>query len=472
MTFSNSDLRRTAKRLLERWGSDPILFANEALGVTVWDDRADYDDQGTLLRAIASHRKVACRSGQKTGKSTGLCIAAKWWALTKHRGTVVFTAPSFHQIKNIIWAEFTRLYNEAPVPLGGILHKDPAAGWELPGGRRVFCVSTDKPERLQGLSGENLLAAVDEGSGFPDELWAPLFGNMQSGGSLLTTGNPTRTSGPFFDAFAHPETWKLVHIDSENTPNARTGRIVIPGLATREAIDTNRIEWGEESAAYQVRVKGNFPTQADNAVVQLGLVLEAEKRWKHAPEDGELYIGVDVARFGDDESVIQPRRGTKALPPVTLQGMDTVQVAGKVRQVLRDLRRQGERPRINIDVIGVGAGVVDQLQNDEDLSADVFGINVAESATSDGYHLLRDQLWFGIADWLKEGGAIPEDPKLHSELVAPVYRFDVQGRRKVESKDDIKKRLKRSPDRADALALSILRSSGSAESFTVRSNRR
>src|SRR5690606_41194669 len=72
-------------------------------------------------------------------------------------------------------------YREARVPLGGTLHKDPASGWELPGGRRVFCVTTDKPERLQGLSGENLLCCVDEGSGYPDELWAPIFGNMQSG---------------------------------------------------------------------------------------------------------------------------------------------------------------------------------------------------------------------------------------------------------------------------------------------------
>lgn len=469
MSFSNSDLRRAAKRLIDRWGADPVLFAKEALGVTVWDDGADYDDQAAILRAIVEHKKVACRSGQKTGKSTGLVIAAIWWAMVKARGTVVITAPSFHQVKNIIWTEFARLYREAPIPLGGKLFKDPASGWELPGGRRVFCVTTDKPERLQGLSGENLLCVVDEGSGYPDELWAPIFGNMQSGGSLLTTGNPTKTSGPFFDAFAHPESWKLLHIDSENTPNARTGKRVVPGLATREAIETNRREWGEESAAFQVRVKGNFPTQADNAVIALGLVLASEERWPSATDDRTLTLGVDVARFGDDESVVQPRRGLKAFEARARQGMDIVQLAGLVRQVARELRDGHETVRVNIDEIGVGGGLVDILQQDGDL--EVHGINVAERATAEGYHLLRDQLWFACADWLKEGGAIPEDPKLHSELVAPTYKFDVQGRQKVESKDEIKKRLGRSPDRADALCLSIYEPPDFGPTIRIKSSR-
>jgi hypothetical protein len=86
---------------------------------------------------------------------------------------------------------------------------------------------------------------------------------------------------------------------------------------------------------------------------------------------------------------------------------------------------------------------------------DVVPVNVAEAATSEGYHRLRDQLWFGLLDWLKEGGAIPDDPKLFSELVAPTYFFDARGRQEVEEKDAIKKRLRRSPDRADALCLAV-----------------
>src|SRR5690606_13030859 len=174
---------------------------------------------------------------------------------------------------------------------------------------------------------------------------------------------------------------------------------------------------------------------SDLAVISLGLVLAAEGRWPSVPDDGALVLGVDVARYGDDESVIQPRRGPKAYEARVRQGMDLVQLAGVVRQTARELRRPNERARVNIDGHGVGGGLVDLLSEDGDI--EVRGINVAERATTEGYHLLRDQLWFACADWLKEGGAILEDPKLHSELVAPTYKFDAQGRQKVESKDEI-----------------------------------
>jgi phage terminase large subunit len=362
------------------------------------------------------------------------------------------TAPAYHQIRNILWPEVSRLFRGARFPIGGVLHKDPASGLELPHDRGIICISTDKPERIAGLSGSNILFLVDEGSGFPDDLWEPIFGNMAGGGRLLTTGNPTRTSGPFYEAFSSPEFWHLIRVSSENTPNVLEGRAVIPGLATREWVEERRREWGEESAAYQVRVLGNFPTQADNAVIPLALAQAAQER--EAPEDGPLVIGVDVARFGDDESVIQPRRGSKAWPAIVVHGMDTVQLAGKVRQTVDELTRPGERPKLNIDEIGVGGGLVDVLK-DRHPGWDVCGVNVAERATSDGFSKLRDQLWFSCRDWLKEGGSIPDDPKLFSELVAPTYSFDTQGRQKVESKDDIKKRLKRSPDRADALCLAV-----------------
>jgi phage terminase large subunit len=362
------------------------------------------------------------------------------------------TAPAYHQIRNILWPEVSRLFRGARFPIGGVLHKDPASGLELPHDRGIICISTDKPERIAGLSGSNILFLVDEGSGFPDDLWEPIFGNMAGGGRLLTTGNPTRTSGPFYEAFSSPEFWHLIRVSSENTPNVLEGRAVIPGLATREWVEERRREWGEESAAYQVRVLGNFPTQADNAVIPLALAQAAQER--EAPEDGPLVIGVDVARFGDDESVIQPRRGSKSWPAIVVHGMDTVQLAGKVRQTVDELTRPGERPKLNIDEIGVGGGLVDVLK-DRHPGWDVCGVNVAERATSDGFSKLRDQLWFSCRDWLKEGGSIPDDPKLFSELVAPTYSFDTQGRQKVESKDDIKKRLKRSPDRADALCLAV-----------------
>ncbi len=442
-------MRRAATNLVSRW-NDPVAFAREALGVSL------APDQEQLLRAPRDFVRTACRSGQKTGKSTGLAIIALWWPLTRPRGRVAITAPAYHQLKNIIWPEVGRLYRGARFPIGGTLHKDPASGLELPNDRGIICLSTDKPERIAGLSGANILFLVDEGSGYPDELWEPILGNMAGGGRLLTTGNPTRTSGPFYDAFAAPEFWHLLHLSSENTPNVIAGRTVIPGLATRDWVEERRREWGEESAAYQVRVLGNFPTQADNAVIPLALVQAAQAR--EAPAGGDLVLGVDVARFGDDESVIQPRRGYRAFDAIATSGLDLVQLAGKVLDVARTYRRDArEAVTVNVDEIGVGGGLVDLLRANHSAELQVTGVNVAERATSEGFARLRDQVWFSCREWLKEGGAIPDDPKLFSELVAPTYSFDAQGRQRVESKDEIKKRLKRSPDRADALCLSVYR---------------
>jgi len=311
---------------------------------------------------------------------------------------------------------------------------------------------------MQGISSPNLLVVVDEASGYDPAIWEPLVGNLAGGGKLVATSNPTEPSGPFFDAFTtKAEFWRRLTFRSDQTPNVLEGRRVIPGLAERDWVEQRKQEWGEQSAAYQVRVLGEFPTQGDNAVIPIGLVNAAQKRYAETPADGRLHLGVDVARFGDDETVIRPRRGDKALEPRVIHGADNVDVAGAALELARALRRpphygEPEIPVVKIDEIGNGSGVVDVLSRSQEV--ETIGVNVAESATTEGMHRLRDQLWFGLRDWLQTG-AIEDDPKLLSELVAPTYGFDVRGRAQVESKDEIKKRLGRSPDRADALALSV-----------------
>jgi phage terminase large subunit len=450
-TYSHSQQVQAAKTLTRRWENDPERFAHEALKI-----KRLAPDQVRLLEAAAQHRRVACKSGQKTGKSTGLAILGIWWPLTRYRGYCLITAPTFAQVKDPLWKEIHRIKAEAArdgVALGGELHADPASGWTWPGDRKTFCRTTDKPERMQGISSPNLLIIVDEASGYDPDLWDPLVGNLVGGGKLVATSNPTVPSGPFFEAFtSKAEFWKTLTFRSDETPNYIEGRRVIPGLASREEVEANRKDWGENSVAYQVRVLGQFPTQGENSVVAVGLVNAAQTR--DAPAEGRLNVGVDVARFGDDETVIRPRRGLKALRATVLQGFDNVDVAGHTLKLCRELRKDSaEKPLVKIDEIGNGSGVIDVLRRNDEV--EVIAVNVAENANTEGMHRLRDQLWFGITDWLRDGGAIEDDPRLLSELVAPTYGFDVRGRMQVESKDDIKKRLGRSPDRADALALSI-----------------
>jgi phage terminase large subunit len=450
-----------SRNLVLRWRDDPVRFAYEGLKV-----RKLSPDQVNLLESVAAHDRVACKSGQKTGKSSACAILALWWPLTRYRGLCVITAPSFQQVKDPLWKEVHRLYWEAKQQgndLGGHLYQDPSSGWVLPGDSKLFCRTTDQAERLQGFSSPNMLIIVDEASGYPSDLWDPLIGNLSGcgpgAGKLFAPSNPTQTSGVFFDAFnSKAEFWHRITLSSENTPNYLRRKVVIPGLATYEQTEQKRREWGEESAAYQVRVLGNFPTQSDNAVIPLRLVNEAVARYDTTPPTGQLNIGVDVARFGDDETVICCRRGNRIIEWKFLQGSDNVDVAGEVLKMARRLTTGIlDVARIKVDTCGLGSGVYDILSRETDIEA--VSVNVAESATVEGYYRLRDQLWFAIRDWLAGGGAFADDARLLSELVAPEYGFDTQNRTKVESKDDTKRKLKRSPDRADALALSIFEAS-------------
>ena len=407
------------------------------------------------MRRVADHPRVAVRSGHKVGKSTSAAVLALWWALTRERGRVVLTAPADHQVKNILWPELRRLYRGARAPIGGKLYDDHRSGLKFDDGREVLGLTTNEAERIAGLSSPNLFFVVDEAAGYPEELFEAVFGNLAGGGKVLLLGNPTRTSGTFYEAFHQKrDLWETLRISSLESPCITKAEPCVPGLATLGWVDWARAQWGgEESPIFQVRVLGEFPKQAENAVIGLAIVEAAAKRWADTPADGPLHLGVDVARYGDDRTVIFPRRGTKALEPVALRSLDVVEVAGKVLEVARAFAKPGEVPVVSVDEIGIGAGVVDVLKRQGGLR--VVAVNVAERARAEGYAKLRDQLWFALKDWLAEGGAIPNSPELEAELVAPTYSFDTQGRIRVEPKEAIKKRLGRSPDLADALALSL-----------------
>jgi hypothetical protein len=430
---------------------DPVGFCREILGVGLWSG------QVRILLAVLRSDSVAVRSGHKVGKTTVVAALALWWACTRPTALVLLTSSSYTQVEEQLWPTVRKLYQRAARrghPLGGRINQSAEGGIRWPDDRRMFGLSTDKPERMGGYSGSELLVIADEASGIQESIFEAVEGNMGGGGHKVLVGNPTQLGGTFYDAFHdQADLWETLHISSEETPNVIDGRMVIPGLATREWVERCKIAWGEDDPRYQVRVRGNFPGQAANSVIGLTTVEEAVARWNTTEADGQLELGVDVARFGDDDSVIIARRGKKAFRPVTVHGQDTVQIAGLALKIAHKLRSPNERVKIKVDGIGVGSGVVDQLKTHDDV--DVVDVNVASAATDDEYANLRAQIWFATDDWLKDGGAIPGDKGLKGELVAPTYKFNARGKQVVEAKEDMKKRLKRSPDRADALGLSI-----------------
>lgn len=430
-----------------RYANDPVAFCTEVLRFEPWSRQAE------VLAALTDSRRIAVRSGHKVGKSRLDAAAALWWLYTQPRARVILTSSGNRQVKTILWRELRQLHREARLP--GNCALDPGTGLRLPDGREVLGFTTQDAERMAGQSGDRLFFIIDEASGYPQSIWEAVQGNMAGGGRVLCTGNPTRPSGFFFDAFhTAQELWTTIHISSEETPNVTGDGPMVPGLATREWLEEMLQEYGAVSPIIDVRVRGNFADSSEDAVIPLALLTQAHDRYGSTVPSGELRIGVDVARFGDDDSVIWPVRGTYAYSPTVIHGYDTVEVAGKVMEVADRLRMPDEKPIIQVDSIGYGAGVVDVLRRRKTVRT--IGINVAKKSDQpDKFRLLRDQLWWCIRTWLQEGGTLPKDSAASSELLNARYGYDVRGRVVIDGKDKMRDNLGRSPDRADALALAV-----------------
>lgn len=444
---------------------DPVWFAENILGLRLWSG------QKTMLRACANNRRVSVRSGHKVSKSFSAAILAIWWASTKVDARVAITSASFHQVQKILWREIRKMKRQSAENIGGHMYRDPAAGFQFPNGNEIFGFSTAEPERAAGISSPNLLYIIDEASGVGPEIFEAMEGNRAAGATIVMFSNPTKTTGDFFESFnTKRRFWKCIHIPSTSSPNI-TGEMTIPGLATAEWVQEKKEEWGEESPMYQVRVAGNFPGQGSDAVIGLSLVIEARDRYKDASDEGMLRLGVDVARYGDDETVIQPVRGLKAYPPIILMGnMNGVEVAGRVLDVVSKMRRPSDHEvRVKVDEIGIGASPVDFLgimERSKDLGVITVPVNVSNRADEpDTYYNLRSQMCFDLREWLESGGSIPEDDRLTQEMVSPTFTFDPKGRRKLDAKDKEKKVLGRSPDRRNALELAIHESRGSTRTI-------
>lgn len=463
--------RAAARKGVERWRDDPVRFAHEVLGIERLTPH-----QLHFMRAVAAmgaqlegrappkgspnvgkKTKIAVRSGHRTGKSRTLAILAFWWALTRIQARVIITSSSRRQIKSVLWRDLRMLYDAARFPLGGVFNRDPETGVQFSGGREIQGFATDEPEKMAGFAGPSMLFLVDECSGVLDGILQAIDGNRAGGGIAVYTSNPTKTAGRFYEAFGagQSETYYTIHISSEEVAEIDPP---IRGLASKQWCEDQAREYGRDSVFYQVRVLGNFPSQAENAVIPLHLVESARQRWVDSgeldePTPGTLALGLDVARFGGDESVVTWRRGLHLSRPVVWVNLDAPELAANALGVARGERRAGETPQVNVDVVGLGAAVVALLELADDI--EVAAIHAQDPPTDERFRSMRDQLWWGMRDWLKGGGTLPDDPKLLAELVGPTYGFDPQGRIRIESKDEMKKRISRSPDRADSACLAV-----------------
>lgn len=447
-----------------RWRDDPRGFAREVLDTELWDKQVE------LVEAIRDNRNTTCRSGHKCGKTTALAVAALWFYASFDEARVLMTAVKAAQVDEAMWREVKRLYRRAKkngYDLGGVLGEKASYGLRSSeDGRQIFGLTSREAEGNAGISGANVLILIDEASGVHDKFFEVLGTSLAGSGGVVRKcyiSNPTRTTGEFYRSHTvNKALFKCVHINSEDTPNAR-GTGTFPGLAGPEWIAERKTEWGEDSHAYNVRVKGNFVHDRDGKIISLDLIALAQQAWDEAPEEGTLQIGVDPAGDGvaGDESAFAVRRGPKIVTVQAERGLSEDEIVERVSGLVKTYRRPGEpAPRVAIDCEGgIGTRVFEKLRAYADRHRGPFEVVEVRSGKklwgSPEFDTIRDGLWGQAAKWIEAGGAIPDDVKLAQELNAPIFVADENRRYRATPKKILKKELGRSPDRADAVCLAI-----------------
>ena len=408
------------------------------------------------LAAIGNQKRVSIRSGHGCGKDAMCSWIILWFMSTRSFPKVACTAPTARQLSDILWSEISKWLRQSLMADEFVIQKDkifqkdqPKEWWCRAISPSVKASKEDQAETLAGLHGEHLLVVVDEASGVPDPVFIPLEGALtQEDNRVILIGNPTRNTGYFFDTHFHPEirdSWKKFHWSSEDV-----NRIDVMSPGYPKYMET---KYGKDSNVYRIRVLGEPPIDDELALIPLSWAIQCQDNEVAVAEDEPLYLGVDVARYGDDKSVILPRRGLKIDRWEQFQGMNVIELAQLVGANLVELEADGAA----IDEIGIGAGVVDYLLKQPELRGLITGVNVAmKSSDKTKWRRLRDELWLSVREKCMKGLYQFPGGKMGAELCNELaaIRYEIKnGVFVVESKKQMKLRGVQSPNIADALCL-------------------
>lgn len=431
-----------------RWQADPVEFVTELFGHKLKDGEMD-EWQKDFMRSLLVHDAVAVRSCHGPGKSATLSWIIIWWMLLMAEPRIACTAPTGHQLNDVLWGEITKWYKLLPDVLKAELEVKNERVEATRNPKEYYCVARtarkDQPEAFQGFHAGNMLFIADEASGVDDIIFQVGEGAMSTeGAKTILTGNPTRTSGYFYDAFHKMRgSWYPIKVSAHDAK-----------MVTQKYIDDMAKKYGEDSNVYRVRVLGEFPNVDDDSVISLALCEAAMER-DVGQVPGEAIWGVDVARFGDDTSALAKRKRNTLLEPVKeWKGKDIMQTAGIIYNEWKETAPRDRPFAIMVDTIGLGAGVADRLR---ELGLPARDVNVSEQpAIKDKFLRLRDELWWRAREWLEQMDCkMAQDEDLVGELTAPKYEITSAGKIQVESKQDLKKRGVVSPNRADAFNLTF-----------------
>jgi hypothetical protein len=445
------------------WGDAATMLAPHA-GPDVWQS-ALLERIGQAMQTRGALARFAVASGHGVGKTAVAAWLILWFIATRPHPQIVVTANTGSQLATKTWRELAKwlqlsLYADTFTwTATRCYHKQAQSTWFA----AAVPWRADRPEAFAGTHESHVLLLMDEASAIDDLIWETSEGMMTTPGSLwVAFGNPTRASGRFKECFpggrfAHR--WQTFRVDSREAK-----------MADQAQIAAWIADYGEDSDFVRVRVRGEFPRQAVGQFISEADIAEAELRGLTVDPLQPTVIGVDVARYGDDRSVIVVRQGAQIVDVKIYREIDTVRLAGFACEVVESHRSglsptgtygvqtyAASEPVLCIDGVGLGAGVVDICKTRGYRVEDVLAGQKPQDPLH--YDMLRSEMWDNMRKWLKSRAAFDKRaawyPELKADLLGPEYGFDDKMRLQLERKEHMKARNLASPDVGDALALTF-----------------
>lgn len=443
---------------MREWQQRPDVFVRQVLGATpdAW--------QVEVLEAVAARQRVALKASKGPGKSTVLAWVGLWFLATRPHPKIVCTSISGDNLRDGLWTEIAKWMARSPLlqrcfawGAERVTSVDHPETWWM--SARTWPHSGDASQQantLAGIHAEHVLFLVDEAGGIPDAVVSAASAGLANADAahgreakLLLAGNPTHLEGPLYRACtAERHLWWVKEISGDPDDPHRAPRVSVEWA--REEIA--RYPGGRDHPWVMVNVLGKFPPASPNTLLGVEEVEAATKRtlergtWEEEPR----ILGIDVARYGDDRSVLFPRQGLAAMKPTILRNLSTMELVGQATQLIDRWKPDA----VFVDSATFGAGVVDRL---EQLGYPVMGVDFGGRPLVPGkFANRRAAMYFALAEWVRRGGCLPSGlPELTAELTAPTYKFDAANHLLLEKKAEVKKRTGTSPDLADALALTF-----------------
>lgn len=444
------------------YAEHPVEFVEDLLHVT------PDPQQAAILRSVATNQMTSVRSGHGIGKSAVEAWAVIWFLSTRPFPKIPCTAPTQHQLFDILWAEVSKwLRSNKALERELQWTKEKVYMKQYPEEWFAVARTASKPDALQGFHAEDILYIIDEASGVDDKVFEPVLGALSTPGArLLMCGNPTQLSGFFYDSHhKNRGSYSTFHIDGRNSSRV-----------SQDFINTIITMYGEDSDVFRVRVAGEFPRQENDVFIPLPLVEKSiMTQWNEPERPASIHIGCDVARFGDDKTVIGYKVDEKVEFWKRRSGQDTMKTADDIIELgetlVRRYRYQKTIP-VKVDDSGVGGGVVDRLRqikrnNPErfewlDVIPVVFGQRIKHEFYHDSTTYMMSVVKKLLMPYTEEGLpkpvelVLPDDNDLIGQLSTRKYGMTEQSKIRVESKEAMKKRGLHSPDEADCVLLLCL----------------